>query len=429
MTLESDVIVVGAGSAGAAAAWFCARQGLSVRCLEAKSLDRAGACWVNSVPTWTMLEAGIPLPAAPERVSVAPVHRLVAGWGPHSIAIRDGSLVQMDMRRLVARLQSLAQGAGARLVEGARVLSLQEDTVQTTAGAYRARWFIDASGMTGARLLGQSRIPLPQVCSAIQEARHLTDFGAAAAFLDSIGARPGEAISFAGVAGGYSTLSILVAQGRVDLLAGTIPAEGQPSGPALLRQFVRDHAWIGRRIFGGARCIPIRRPRTVLASERVAIIGDAACQVFPAHGSGIGQGLLAARMVADCLVESRDLRSYCVRYQRRYGGTLAAYDVFRRFSQRLDSDSLARMMRSGLFNGEAAASGLVQRYQPPPASAVLQSLRAMTRAPREAWMLANVLAKMAAIGAHYMRFPDDPAQWPNWSRWLRRLEAQSWSLG
>ena len=48
--VQVDVAIVGAGTAGAAAAALCAQRGLSVVCLDSKPLDGAGARWLNGVP-------------------------------------------------------------------------------------------------------------------------------------------------------------------------------------------------------------------------------------------------------------------------------------------------------------------------------------------------------------------------------------------
>ena len=96
-------------------------------------------------------------------------------------------------------------------------------------------------------------------------------------------------------------------------------------------------------------------------------MGDAACHVFPAHGSGIGLGLIAGTLLAETVAGADDcgdestLWNYQYRYQQRYGGTLAAFDAFRRMTTALGSDGVARMVHAGLLNEELTRSGLDQR--------------------------------------------------------------------
>ena len=68
--------------------------------------------------------------------------------------------------------------------------------------------------------------------------------------------------------------------------------------------------------------------RPALASNGLRLtptanLGDVAGQVFSAHGSGIGAGLVAARMVGEALAKGRPY-DYAVAWQRRFGGTFAA---------------------------------------------------------------------------------------------------------
>src|SRR5690554_2477992 len=106
---QVDVIIVGAGSTGAAAALLCAQRGLSTRCLERAALADAGACWVNGVPASAFDIAGIAPPAAPELRAQGVDFHLFAGWGPERIVMRGLDLMEVDMRRLVTRLQAEAQ--------------------------------------------------------------------------------------------------------------------------------------------------------------------------------------------------------------------------------------------------------------------------------------------------------------------------------
>ena len=47
---RADVVIVGCGTAGAAAALLCARRGLEVVALDRAPLAHAGAHWINAVP-------------------------------------------------------------------------------------------------------------------------------------------------------------------------------------------------------------------------------------------------------------------------------------------------------------------------------------------------------------------------------------------
>src|SRR5690606_24952863 len=98
----------------------------------------------------------------------------------------------------------------------------------------------------------------------------------------------------------------------------------------------------------------------------IALVGDAACQVFPAHGSGIGIGLIAGRMLADAVEDASDpgnenvLWRYQAAFQREFGGLLVASDIFRRLSTEMGEEGVVALVRSGLMTMSATEGGLDQ---------------------------------------------------------------------
>lgn len=402
---HTDVVVVGGGTAGAAAAWQCARRGLRVVLVERRALGAAGARWVNGVALWQLDEADVPRPAAPElRGDAGPFH-LVAGWGPERVVVTEHGVVDCDMRALVARLHALARDEGAELLDEAETRDFDGRTLRTSRGDLTADVFVDASGLGGARLMDVPAVDRRHVCAAAQAVHDVKDRAAARAFFERHRVPEGEVLCFSGVAGGYSIVNVRLHGDEVSLLTGSVPAAGHPSGKALLDGFVNEHAWIGRERFGGARAIPIRRPLDRLAHERVALLGDAACQVFPAHGSGIAQGLLAAKTLAETVASGGRPLDYAVRWQRRYGGLLAAYDVFRRFSQDLHVDEVRDLVVSGVMDPATSAAGMAQRWPVPDPSAAAGKVAALASHPMLATRLVSALTRMGTAAALYRAYP------------------------
>lgn len=419
--MRFDVAIVGAGTAGAGAAWQCARRGLRVICLDARPLEQAGARWVNGVARWLLEAAEVPLPVGQElRGEDGPFH-LIAGWGPKRVIIRERGVLELDMRKLVARLQGMALEAGAELHGEVRVLGRVGDRLTTSNGPIHADVFVDASGLAGARLLDTPTIAPEHLCAAAQAVHELADRAAARAYFERHEVTEGETLCFTGIAGGYSIINARLEGDEVSILTGSIPADGHPSGRALLDRFVAEQPWIGRERFGGARAIPIRRPFDRLAHGRVAVLGDAGCQVFSAHGSGIGLGLVAGHMLAEALVRGEGLLGYQRRFLREHGGVLAAYDVFRRYSQRMSIDDLDRLMGSGLLDAESSAAATAQRLPALELRSLLGKLGALTRAPEQVRALASVAARMSAVLGLYRAYPDDPEHLQIWSRAVARI--------
>ncbi|HEY3352279.1 MAG TPA: FAD-dependent monooxygenase [Polyangia bacterium] len=415
--MDADVAIVGAGSAGAAAALLCARRGLAVVCLDRRRLDAAGARWINAVPGWCFDEAGLARPTPPELVAEHFAVNLVAPGGAQRVVLRGHDVLHVDMRALVRRLQRGARTAGAVLAGGVRVEAVTGDVLRTSRGPVRARWFVDAGGVDGPRLLGQPAPAADDLCSAAQQVRDVTDAAAARAFFRAHDVEPGDTLSLAGVAGGYSALDLrLHADDHMSILCGTLPALGHRPAPRLLADFVATQPWIGARRYGGARLIPLRRPYDRLAEGPVAALGDAACQVFPGHGSGVGLGLVAARLLADALADGAGPWPYAVAWQRRYGGLAAAYGLLRRFAQALPPGALGRLMAAGLLDAETVRPGLEQRLPRLAPAAVPGKLWALRGAPLLGARLVATAARLASVPPVYARYPRDPRRVAAWAR-------------
>ncbi len=423
-----DVAIVGAGTAGAAAAALCAERGLSTVCVDRRPLRQAGARWVNGVPAWCFTEAGFELPVGSELRGIDHPFHLVVGWGPRRLTLIGHGLLDVDMRGLVERLQARARAAGAELRGSAAITGFDGRRLALGEEAIEARWFVDASGLSGARLLRQPAIDRNDLCAAAQWVHELADPVGAERWLAEHEARENETLCFTSVAGGYSIVSVRVAPstaagepGTVSLLTGSIPAQGHPSGQRLLDDFVAAHPWIGARQAGGSRALPLGRPHDVIAQGNVALLGDAAGQVFAAHGSGIGAGLLAARCLADTLAEGRGPEPYGARWQQRYGGLFAAYDVFRRFSAGLTVDEVAELLDMGLLDEGTAIAALQQTLPRLSPGQLARRLGRLLRSPRAAARLAPVGARMVAALGLYRSYPADATQRARWSTWAARL--------
>jgi menaquinone-9 beta-reductase len=411
------VAVVGLGTAGAAAARACALAGLDVVGFDRAPLDAAGARWVNGVPRWTFSAGGVPEPQRPElRGAEAPFH-LVGGWGPERITLT--SALEVDMRHLVARLQRDAREAGAEL--RGEVLDLRFDggRLHVDGHPVAADVLVDATGHAGLRTLGQPPLAPADLCTAAQRVHRIADRVGADRFLAAWGAADGEVVCFSGVAGGYSIVNVRIEGDEVGLLTGSLPP--QASGGELLRRFVADHPWIGEPLFGGARAIPVRRAWTCVGRGTVALIGDAASQVYPAHGSGVGMQLVAAALLATALASGRGPWAYNVAWQRAYGGLLAASDLFRRFSATLDEADVRALMRRGVLSEGLMGDAMAQRPVRPDPRSVARAAAGLARMPALAVRLGPVLARMSAVEAWYRRYPEDPAALPAWAARLGQV--------
>lgn len=90
---------------------------------------------------------------------------------------------------------------------------------------------------------------------------------------------------------------------------------------------------------GGAWTVPTRRPLDNMVGNGILIAGDAACQVSPIHGGGIGPSMMGGCLAGKTIIEAfekgdvsqKTLWQYNLRYMEYYGIKQAGLDVFRIF--------------------------------------------------------------------------------------------------
>jgi len=434
--LHVDVAVLGAGTAGAATALHCARRGMRVLLIDKQQRDACGARWVNGVNVRQFAEADIALPVGDECISDPVNFHLIAQYGPSRVVVPGDvhGIMDVDMRLLVQRLQDDAEAQGVVFLDGVDVTSsddeLRRGEVRIGDDTYRAKVVVDASGLAGRHLLQGPRVPREHICVASQAVFDVKDHNKADAFFERNGVPVGEVCCFSGVEGGYSIINVRKDDDHIAILTGSIPALGLQPGGKMLDDFVAEHDDIfGERLFGGTRAIPLRRPRDVMGDGRVAAVGDAACQVFSAHGSGIAQGMIAGRVLAEVLSGGGTPADYSRAFLRRHGGLLAAYDLFRRLSSTFSPDDLRLLMQSGLFDAHAAGSGMAQVWPQGSLDMAFSKLLALPKARRMLPRLAPVAAKMGLVAALYANVPDDDDGLVEFSKRVARVFGEAPDLG
>lgn len=441
-----DIAILGAGIAGSAAARGLALAGWRVALIDARPADQAGPRWVNGVPPWAFDAAGIPRPQAPERRHGGPFVMYDA-QGARRVVVDPNPVWWVDMRLLGQRLRSDALAAGALPFFAHRCVDVQvvagrprQLSLTGPDGSVRlaARLFVDAAGLSGPLRRAVPAFtpfcpkpPRDVMCSAAQAVCDLADPDAARRFLTAHHAQPGEVLSFSGVAGGYSIQNVQVDfdDGTVDLLTGAIAVPEHPSGPALIADLKARHPWIGATRFGGSGAVPLRRAYARLGAPGVVLLGDAGCQIYAAHGSGIAMGMLAAKALCEAVAGAGDPGAeavtwrYSADYHRTWGARTAAATLVRRMTQGLSGAEVAQVLKAGLITPRASAAALDHQLPPMGPTHLPPMLLGAARAPRLAARLLGTLRHLPAIVRHHRRYPKTPdvAALRAWDARLGRL--------
>jgi flavin-dependent dehydrogenase len=440
-----DAVVVGAGTAGANAAYQLAAVGRRVALLERRPAGTAGARWCNGVLDRHFERAGLEPPRGAERVAEAATVHLFGPQGRHAVTVAPSPVVRADMRLLGARLRAMAADLGVEVVDRVEIAGLDLHRGRPTSLTLarhggpplrvEAPLFVDASGRRG--VLGRRVDALApwcppvrggELCSASDLEMRVDDVDGARRFLERHGAAPGETVTVVGPAGGFSTRAITVSEDldAVDVLAGCLADGRHGTGPSMVADLRAEEPWIGGPFAGGSGVIPLRRPYARFTAPGVALVGDAACQVFPAHGSGIGMGLIAGKVLAEAVAAAGDpgdataLWGYQAAYQRELGGLLAAFDAFRRMSTDLGTGGVASMVAAGLATESSIVAGLDQRWATPGRADLARSARGLARNPRLAAVMVPWLARaqrLTSVGGSHPDRPDVAAL----ARWDQRV--------
>lgn len=335
--MTADVLVVGAGPAGTAAATTLARAGrvvavvdratfprdkccgdglttLALRELESLGLEPDGVTdWFDVDAAWLRSPSGrevrVPLPATGRYAAVVPRVHL------------DDALVE------------LARDAGARVFDGHGITGRIDrhadhvDTVVAGIGVVRSRYVIAADGMWSPvrKAVGLARPGyLGEWHAMRQYARGVTGPAAERLYVwfepDLL---PGYAWSFP------------LPGGRVNLGFGVVRDGIRRTGDLralwtdlLRRPHVADALGPGVELEGRATAwpIPARIDDVALSADRVLFVGDAAAATDVMTGEGIGQALLTGRLAAEAVLAAGATRPDHARavYERSVGHHLVA---------------------------------------------------------------------------------------------------------
>ena len=114
---------------------------------------------------------------------------------------------------------------------------------------------------------------------------------------------------------------------------------------------------------GGAGRIPLRRPYDWLAAGPVVLVGSSGCQIYAGNASGVGLGLVAARLLAQAMADhpadpALGAWAYASRFHRRYSPFLTGVALMFRLFRELGTEAIQAFVESGLFSPSLASQGL-----------------------------------------------------------------------
>ena len=322
---QTDVLVVGAGPAGSAAAAWAARAGLDVVIADAAAFPRDKTCGDGLTPRAI---------GELQRLGLEDwlrAHTVNQGLRAHGFGQTlllpwpGGSLP--DWGSAVARtelddhLRTTAIKAGAVAVDGARAFDVRREGDRVSAVAFRTADGPVEIGCRRVVVADGVRSPLGKVLG--REWHRETVYGVAGRSYVASGMSDDPWISShlelrdqdGAVLSGYGWIFPL-GTGEVNLGVGTLATAKRPADIAIkplmahyAEQRREDFELSGDLRMPTSALLPMGGAVSHVAGPNWALIGDAAACVNPLNGEGIDYGLESGRLVAELLDDGGDLGS------------------------------------------------------------------------------------------------------------------------
>ncbi len=347
---RTDVLVVGAGPAGSAAAAWAARAGLDTMLIDAAVFPRDKTCGDGLTPRAI---------GELQRLGLEDwlrAHTVSKGLRAHGFGQTlhlpwpGGSLP--DWGSAVARtelddhLRTTAIKAGARALDGARAVDVRRSGDRVTSVVFRTA---DGDVEIGCdRLVVADGVRSPLGKKLGREWHRDTVYAVAGrAYVDSTRADDpwisshlelrGEQDEILSGYGWVFPLGSADGRGSVNLGAGTLATAKRPAEVAikplmqLYADTIRDDFGLsGELRLPTSALLPMGGAVSNVAGVNWALVGDAAALVNPLNGEGIDYGLESGRMIVDLLVDHDDLTAAWPEVLREHYGE--SFSIARRLA-------------------------------------------------------------------------------------------------
>jgi geranylgeranyl reductase family protein len=345
-----DVIVVGAGPAGATAAYELAGSGLKVLLLEKKSLPRFKPCGGGISQKFL---ASLPFDFS--RAIKGNVSRLRYYYdnGDPFEAELDTQLAMVNRRDFDFVIASAAAAAGAELLAGLEVSGIEARSdgikIITAKGAFKTRYLIGADGVYTKIGAWSGLVKKRRIGSALEV--ELTGLDHAQTALIGFG-RVKEGYSWSFPKDDYYSVGI-----------------GGRHGVNLRKEL---DSWLdclgyqgGRKFKVHGHALPEAVVGARLQKSNILLVGDAAGLVNPLTGEGIRYAIQSGRIAASA-IKADKVESYSRRVYEQIGGDLrfsyfirSVFNAFPRFCYRYGvKNAAASRELSKAFCGDGTFKGL-----------------------------------------------------------------------
>jgi len=417
MSEQYDVVVVGAGPAGALAAERIAGAGRSVLLVDRRRPEDLGHESRDMVEEEALALSGLHPAALTRGSSRVTGLEVISPDTATTVRISEVPFRIVDRRLLAAALLEKAREAGVQILSQCIVGGLEVERgrvtgITTDRGSYSARLTIGASGL--------DRVLCRDLPSGMGIPRRLRTSDFISVYRETRGVSPdaaevdtGSYRYHVGLYGGYSW-TYASADGTLDIGTGVQDLQGYPDPREIVLGYVRSHPEVGEKVISreGGR-IPTRRPLSTMVTNGMLVVGDAACQAAPVIARGVGGAMVGAILAARTAVAALEaddvgvasLWSYNRDYMLDRGAHMAALDCLRLLMQRMTEKEFSWGMGRGVVDQAEVSSAMTGRFAVPTAMTKLKNFFKGLGGVPLLVRYENSLRNAQKVLDHYLAYP------------------------
>ncbi|ALU11884.1 geranylgeranyl hydrogenase [Ignicoccus islandicus DSM 13165] len=432
-----DVVIVGAGTTGLTAAKFIAEKGYKVLVVDLRSEDDIGNKVCGDAISKEYFGGKIPLSEPPEyAIEGRIVGAKIYSPDEKTVWTVPGEGFMLNRRGFGKWLYSLAREAGAEFSFSTRALGpivkdgkVKGITVRRgdKVESIESRLVVDASGVVSIirRALPKSwpvaeELDFKDTAIAYREIRKINY-----AIEDEEYIR--IYVSQEKAPGGYWWLFPYPGKMKVNVGLGVQGGVGHKDPMWYFNKYLANRIG-GEVLHAGGGVVPTRRPLDTMVADGFAAAGDAAYQVNPIHGGGIGSGMLGAYLLAKNAVKAleeeptiENLWQYNVDFMEAYGAKQAALDVFRIFLQSLSDEEINYGMRNKIIKEEdLLKASLEGDLKISSTDKLMRVIKALGK-PSLLSKLKTVADYMKEVKELYLNYPKNPSEFDEWRKRVNEL--------
>ncbi len=461
-----SVVIAGAGPAGLLLARDLARAGMQVTVYDKRKKSAKAHDWSDAIEYGALRDAGFDMPVIQagdyrgrlvkkspsgkglfERHVVNPLQIWAPDFSCKTVADVEFGYILTDRIALDEMLRNEAQKAGAKMrfgyeavgllgqmagglgkirIEGLRARELKSGKMVNV----RADVTVDATGIASA---------LRTLLSASGSLERPFEAGDLAYACRTVRALDRKKLGPGGIPDHYRYgahkgyfWTHLHDDETIDVGGGVKDEPGRVDPAAVIKEIIASYPAITKREFrkGAGSVLVGRSPWSLVASGFLAI-GDAAGQVIPTTGCGVGAGLVGAMFAAQTIAEA-SLRGdagidVLWTYNRRWfvesgrGANLAALGALKDILQNLSHEELAFLIRKDILSGEMLTPSINGIFFAPDPRTMMKTLVNGISRPGLLLKLNRATSMGTKVYAHYRGYP---VTWNSrtFERWMAGAE-------